>query len=346
MKQSKLIHLTWICKFYYDNISMIRLLCLIVLFPISLTLDAEILEFDNLWYEINDDGISVSVIKNEERNPIGEIIIPESISVKSKKYVVNEIGTGAFEGCDQITKVVIPSSIEQIDLFAFNNAKNLRKLVFLNSKPIYLYCLSKIDKACVVYVPKGALRDYLLEEDYHYYVEGNGDSTYITEFKSNGLYFSIIRLGLPNVKLVEPLDGSKYEGVVHIPETISYNGKVLPVELDNFAFCDSPNLTELHFSEADSYPNAHIDGCTSLKKIVTGPNVKSLCLEGLEDLQSLEQIVMKVSSPPTIGFLTSFPENVLNNCTLVVPKGAISNYKNCTELLEDGWSRFKNIIEK
>ena len=76
----------------------------------------------NLMYETINTK-EVIVYANKESKPEGEIIIPEVVSYKGKDYKVTHIGYEAFRGCNSLYAVSIPSSIVNIDNYAFLGTK-------------------------------------------------------------------------------------------------------------------------------------------------------------------------------------------------------------------------------
>ena len=60
----------------------------------------------------------------------GEKVIPSSIEYKGETYTVNKIGSYAFNSCSGLTKITIPSSITNIEGYAFYNCTNLENVIF------------------------------------------------------------------------------------------------------------------------------------------------------------------------------------------------------------------------
>ena len=63
----------------------------------------------------------------------GHITIPESVEYNGSTYNVTSIGTGAFNGCNNLTSVSIPNSITKIEDHAFYNCSGLNSITIPNS---------------------------------------------------------------------------------------------------------------------------------------------------------------------------------------------------------------------
>ena len=61
----------------------------------------------------------------------GNIIIPAKITYKGEEYVVSEISSMAFNGCDSLKSITIPESVTEIDAGAFGDCSKLEN-IFVN----------------------------------------------------------------------------------------------------------------------------------------------------------------------------------------------------------------------
>ena len=81
---------------------------------------------DGIWYRINSDENSVTVIsKSRFSNLTGNISIPEEVTHNGNTYSVTAIGRKAFSGCTGLTSVTIPGSVTSIDEGAFSFCTSL-----------------------------------------------------------------------------------------------------------------------------------------------------------------------------------------------------------------------------
>ena len=80
------------------------------------------------WYEA-DDGSQTASIYLVENQPSGAVVVPSSIATKNGTYAVTTLAANAFLG-QNITKVTIPASIENIGGGCFMDCAKLNAVVF------------------------------------------------------------------------------------------------------------------------------------------------------------------------------------------------------------------------
>lgn len=84
-------------------------------------------EVNGVKYEINSDGISVTVIENTYTYS-GIVIIPPQVQYLNNIYRVTSIGNRAFCGCSGITSLTIPESVTSIGDMAFRGCRGITSL--------------------------------------------------------------------------------------------------------------------------------------------------------------------------------------------------------------------------
>ena len=140
-------------------------------------------EVNGIKYEINSDGISVTVIRNAYS---GIVIIPPQVQYLNNIYrvtsigekafwgcsgitsltlpdSVTSIGDSAFRGCSGITSLTIPDSVTSIGEYAFKSCNALTEIKsFAQVPPTCDNCaFDNINKEeCILYVPKGRIYAY------------------------------------------------------------------------------------------------------------------------------------------------------------------------------------------
>ena len=77
-------------------------------------------EIDGIRYELNDSNLSASVISKFTKYK-GAVIIPAEITYADKTYTVISIENYAFQGCNELTSVVLPNSLISINYCSFSD---------------------------------------------------------------------------------------------------------------------------------------------------------------------------------------------------------------------------------
>ena len=138
----------------------IHILATIALLLCSLTSSAHDFVVNGIYYRCNNNdltdptvavtymGSSSKAYKNEYA---GHVSIPSTITRRGKTYRVTEINAGAFEDCDKLTSICIPSSVTNIGYFAFYECINLTA-VYISS--IEAWCKTKIGSNPLHYAHK------------------------------------------------------------------------------------------------------------------------------------------------------------------------------------------------
>ncbi len=98
-----------------------------------------------LYYTITSDTIPYTVMvtyQTEEyphyfTTPIGDLVIPESVTKENITYAVTSIGSRAFFQCSGLTSLTIPSTITNITAGAFNGCGGLRSISVDEGNTVY-----------------------------------------------------------------------------------------------------------------------------------------------------------------------------------------------------------------
>ena len=99
----------------------------------SVSANAYDFEVDGIYYKILSlSDLTVKVTEGDNEYS-GEVIIPSTVSYKSKALTVTSIGEKAFYYCDGLTSITIPNSVTSIGNYAFYNCSGLSSLTIPNS---------------------------------------------------------------------------------------------------------------------------------------------------------------------------------------------------------------------
>jgi hypothetical protein len=93
---------------------------------LAMTAKSEVV--DGINYEIITDT-TVQIITNDPAYS-GDIVIPASVNIEGKDYQVTSLGFHAFLNCEELTSVVLPNTIQEIDNEAFRDCHKLAKINF------------------------------------------------------------------------------------------------------------------------------------------------------------------------------------------------------------------------
>lgn len=106
-----------------NQMKKVFLSLIICLLPISLF--AEKIVVDGIFYNIYSGSFDAEVTETPNKYS-GDIIIPETFSYKGNRYKVTSIGENAFRLCNDLSSVVIPNSVIQIEKWAFCDSVSKR----------------------------------------------------------------------------------------------------------------------------------------------------------------------------------------------------------------------------
>ena len=98
------------------------MICMVI--PITISAEDGTKYGDYLYYEIDDNSVTITDCDESAT----EITIPSEI----EGVPVKEIGVRAFFNCSNLTKVVIPESVEQLSMSAFMACSNLSEIEIPN----------------------------------------------------------------------------------------------------------------------------------------------------------------------------------------------------------------------
>lgn len=115
------------------KITMKKTFLYFLLAMLPLTANAEPVEVDKIWYELDEVDHTAVVVASGDEPYAGAIEIPTSIYYDKNYYIVKSIGESAFEECTELTSITISEGIESIELGAFYHCCFLESVVIPKS---------------------------------------------------------------------------------------------------------------------------------------------------------------------------------------------------------------------
>lgn len=219
----------------------LRLLFTLLLLCMSGATFAESVEIDGIYYNLSDKAV---VTKNP-RNYSGEVNIPATVEYNGRTYQVTGIESYAFQNGSQLTAVIIPASVIDIDYPLFSYCENLQTVVVAEDNPVYDSrggCNAIIKKEGNVLVAgcKNTVIPYGVEEIYYKALA----------------YRSLTSIDIPNsVKILQPgvFEGSGLTSI-YIPASVT--------SLFDNPFRNCMSLTSIEVDEANSRYESR--GCNAI----------------------------------------------------------------------------------
>ena len=344
----------------------------------STTAHAYDFEVDGIYYNIvslEDLTVEVTRGDNEYR---GEIIIPPTVTYKSKVLTVTSIDEYTFQYCSSLTTITIPESVTEIGERAFycsgitkitipDNVTSIEGAAFYGCSN--LTCI--IIGAGITYFENNAftgcrsLKELYIQDSEGTIGFGCNTSRY-NDFGNPYCLAAFYDCPLESVYLDRDIY-SKYpytfppfenntsikfvvigNNVTTIGEDAFYGCSGLTeitipdnvTSIEEFAFKGCSGLTNIRPSNnITSIAYATFEGCESLTSIIIPENVTSIESWAFSGCSDLEKIYLMCATPPTVA-----EENYTNahflNTTVYVPQGSLETYQ-----AADTWKDFWDIQE-
>ncbi len=284
---------------------------------------------DKLKYSLNSDGTSVSVAR-QNRFVSGFVVIPSVVTYKDIEYTVSSIAISAFDGCQDLTSITIPSTVLAIGDWAFSGCPSMLQIVISEENPAYT-----VQNGVLFDKEKTKLIAYPAGRDGRSYTVPNSVTTIgVAAFDSCDTIFSInIPEGLTTIEN-HAFGGCRRLSDIILPSTLIYIGKYA------FYRCSSLRSVEIP-SGIVLVDNYTFRECEQLSSVVIPESVTEIGNNAFDSCVNLREVHI-CHAVPTELFRYSYLGG-LNRpfCTLYVPKGKQEDY-----LQSPLWSRFARIREE
>ena len=271
-------------------------------------------------YDFKVDGICYNILSMEDLTVgvtngtgyTGDIVIPSTVTYKSKTLAVTSIGYEAFCGCSGLTSITIPNSVTSIGEGAFKTCSGLTSIIIPNSvTSIGWYAF--------------------------YGCSGLNSITIPNSVTSIGEYAFAGCSGLTSVTIPNSLTSigeDAFEGC----------SVVKKVELDCTTigtwFSGKSSIEEVVLGDnVTSIGDWAFSYCYGLTSITIGNSVTSIGNSAFNGCSGITKISLMGTTPPAVDS-NNFTNAHFINSTVYVPQGALEAYQTA-----DVWKNFWDIQE-
>ena len=287
---------------------------------IAIAICSHAVKIDGISYTLNSATKSATVTYNSSSstgisgvytyntsNPYkGSVEIPEKVTYNDVEYIVNAIGASAFASCSALTSVTIPTSVTSIGGGAFNSCTSLTSIEIPNS---------------VTSIGSGAFSYSGLTS-----VTIPNSVTSISQEMFSGCT-SLTSIELPNsiTKIGSSAFNNSGLTSLVLPNSVS--------NIDQQAFEGCENLTDVILPNSITcikYRTFY--GCSNLTRVTIGNAVTEIHDEAFRNCPKLKVFCCLTETAPKHKQINSnapfYGTTDTKSVSLVVPEGAIDNYKN------------------
>ena len=301
---------------------------------------------DNLVYKIREWNVSVR-LDGYVTEPKGLLDIPEIVTDKGATYSVTEINDESFAYCEELTELIIPSTVTVIGSHAFHYNRKFTQITVRATEPPFIGegAFANTERSIPVFVPATSLEAYQAADGWKEFT--NLQAKDMSIIIVNDLKYRITDETAREVELIGYKDGVPIP--TELPATVLYSGKEYSVtRIGNRAFAECfwissfilPNSVKSIGEEAFSYcwelseitiPNSvetiekAAFAYNFMSKITIGSGVKSIGDEAFADNDSFVEMTVLAAVPPTVG--TDAFRGTKRDIPVHVPGASFDAYK-------------------
>ena len=279
--------------------------------------------------------------------PKGLLDIPEIVTDKGATYSVTEINDESFAYCEELTELIIPSTVTVIGSHAFHYNQKFTQITVRATEPPFIGegAFANTERSIPVFVPATSLEAYQAADGWKEFT--NLQAKDMSIIIVNDLKYRITDETAREVELIGYKDGVPIP--TELPATVLYSGKEYSVtRIGNRAFAECfwissfilPNSVKSIGEEAFSYcwelseitiPNSvetiekAAFAYNFMSKITIGSGVKSIGDEAFADNDSFVEMTVLAAVPPTVG--TDAFRGTKRDIPVHVPGASFDAYK-------------------
>lgn len=288
-----------------EKVRVLRLRLVLAL--LFILLPAVVLAFDfesgGIFYDISYDN--ATVVKGNSKY-VGDIVIPYSVTNSGKTYKVNRIGNYAFQNCEGITSITINADIEKIGANAFEGLQISRLSLPASVTEIEVYAFAKCSKLKSFVIPNSVVTIGVHAFDG---CESLENVTIGDGLEKVSDYCFSACVGLRTVVLgnkVKMLSASAFKGC-SILETIIQMAPVETIGPECFMGCTKLSSIALSRNAQVIGENA-FSGCVNLSEVELAEGLSTIHNYAFSGCESLRQIYIPSS-------VTTVSDHVFYGCT-------------------------------
>ena len=302
-------------------------------------------EVNGIKYEINSDGISVTVIRSAYS---GIVIIPPQVQYLNNIYRVTTIGDWAFEGCSGIISLTIPDSVTSIGDYAFFSCIGITSLTIPDSvTSIGDWAFEGCYGITSLTIPESvtSIGDWAFSV-----CDGIASLTIPDSVTSIGEWAFSFCYGITSLTIPESVTSigngafagcSDLERISVDNHNVNYDSRgdcnaIIETATNTLiAGCKNTTIPKSVTSIGDS----SFYGCSGITSLTIPDSVTVIGNDAFAECDALTEIKSFAIVPPACGNL-AFDNINKEECILYVPKGQIDAYKQAEE-----WKDFVCIKE-
>lgn len=267
---------------------------------------------DGLNYLL-DSTDKTAIVSTQPTTLSGTITIPSSVTYSGSSYSVTALAAKAFQGCNRITSVSIPSSITSLSNECFSNCSGLKSITIPTSvTSLGSYCFWSCDCLTSITIPTS--------------VTSMGRSCFS---QCSGLTSATINANVSSLPTSSFQNCTKLQRV-SIPTSVT--------SLGEYCFLRCTSLSSIILPSAlKTLDYECFSGCSDLTEITLPASVTEISIDCFADCSALSKLTCNATTPPTVSS-NAFTGTLYQYGTLLVPSSAVSAYQAATT-----WKDWKYI---